>query len=139
MCYVWVVSVLPQLTGLHNGGPLPLPPVPPLCPAQRPSPPPPPPPQAEGIGEDGGPDGLFSLAKLKGKAGASLAADEDAAAPDFDDPADLATSSSGEEAGGSGEEDEADSEDEQRRWGGAGAGVCGREGGDASVGMGAAH
>lgn len=60
---------------------------------------------------------LFSLSKLKGKAGASLAADEDAAAPDFDDAADLATSSSGEEAGAGGAEDEdMDSDEEQRRW-----------------------
>lgn len=67
---------------------------------------------------------LFSLSKLKGKAGASLAADEDAAAPDFDNPADLATSSSGEEAGGAQEEGDMDSEEEQRRWGASG--VTGR-------------
>lgn len=73
--------------------------------------------QAEGIGEETGPEMLFSLSKLKGKAGASLAADEDAAAPDFDDAADLATSSSGEEAGAAGAEDEEmDSDEEQRRW-----------------------
>lgn len=74
-------------------------------------------PQAEGIGEETGPEMLFSLSKLKGKAGASLAADEDAAAPDFDDAADLATSSDEAEAGAGGEDDEdMGSDEEQRRW-----------------------
>ncbi|KAI7836413.1 hypothetical protein COHA_009713 [Chlorella ohadii] len=73
--------------------------------------------QAEGIGEETGPEMLFSLSKLKGKAGASLAADEDAAAPDFDDAADLATSSDEAEAGAGGEDDEEmDSDEEQRRY-----------------------
>ncbi len=71
---------------------------------------------------------LFSLSKLKGKAGASLAADEDAAAPDFDDAADLATSSDEAEAGAGGEDDEEmDSDEEQRRWVQwvLGGGLCG--------------
>jgi len=70
--------------------------------------------QAEGIGEDGGPEQLFSLSKLKGKAGKELG---DAAAPDFDEAP--GTSSEEDEEGGEGTDSGSreDSEDEQRRWG----------------------
>lgn len=68
--------------------------------------------QAEGIGEETGPESLFSLAKIKGRAGGALG---DASAPDFGTPP---GSSSEEEAGGGSSQD-MDSEEEQRRWGAA--------------------
>lgn len=68
--------------------------------------------QAEGIGEDGGPETLFSLARIKGKGAAGGLGD--AAAPDFDEVEALGPSSSGSE-GASGSASEGDSEDEQRR------------------------
>lgn len=78
------------------------------------SPPPPSSQQAEGIGEDNGPESLFSLDRIKGKGAASGLGD--AAAPDFEGAGALASSSSGEEAGGGGSGSESvDSEDEQRR------------------------
>lgn len=80
-----------------------------LCP---PSPPPSPlTRQAEGIGEDTGPEQLFSLSKLKGQAGKTLGT---AAAPDFDAPPGTSSSEGEEDVSGSGSE--MDSEDEQRRW-----------------------
>ena len=67
--------------------------------------------QAEGIGEETGPELLFSLAKVKGKGAAGL---DDAAAPDFEQAP--GTSSDDSEGGkGSGDSD-FNSEDEQRRW-----------------------
>ena len=83
----------------------------PSCPALIPARLPRPPPlQAEGIGEETGPELLFSLAKVKGKGAGGL---DDAAAPDFEQ----APSSSSEGSdGGSGSESDFDSEDEQRRW-----------------------
>lgn len=71
--------------------------------------------QAEGIGEETGPDSLFSLKDIRGKGAAARL--DDAAAPDFDGPP--ASSSSGGEEG---EDDrQLDSEEEQRRWA---AGCC---------------
>lgn len=67
--------------------------------------------QAEGIGEDTGPEQLFSLSKLKGQAGKTLGT---AAAPDFDAPPGTSSSEGEEDVSGSGSE--MDSEDEQRRY-----------------------
>ncbi|KAL4457861.1 hypothetical protein ABPG75_012726 [Micractinium tetrahymenae] len=67
--------------------------------------------QAEGIGEETGPEQLFSLSKIRGQAGKTLGT---AAAPDFDAPP--GTSSSEEEEEGSGSGSEVDSEDEKRRY-----------------------
>lgn len=65
--------------------------------------------QGEGLGEDNGPESLFSLAKVKGKAAGTL---DNASAPDFD-AVPLSSSS-----GGEGEEvssEAMDTEDEQRK------------------------
>lgn len=77
--------------------------------------------QAEGIGEETGPETLFSLARVKGKGGAGLG--DDAAAPDFEGADDLATSSSeGDDGAGASAGSDWDSDDEQRRWAGVGHG-----------------
>lgn len=67
--------------------------------------------QAEGIGEETGPDSLFSLAAIRGKGAAARL--DDASAPDFD-AAPASSSSGGEEEEGG---QQLDSEEEQRRWG----------------------
>lgn len=67
--------------------------------------------QAEGIGEDGGPETLFSLARVKGSGAKRLG---DAAAPDFEAEGLSSSSEGGGLAASS--DGSMDSEEEQRRW-----------------------